>query len=153
MIYSVDMRYVLTLLCFGYISVFGQTVSATDTRATIDSIFKGQAFWEYSISRVATAHDSLHFYSIQLDITRHDSTGKMKPFEKLRAPGAIIFCRFRANGVLIKIPFVCQNDEWFADFAIHSNSPVPIEIVTFYRKEHKIMRTVLNEGIYPGEPD
>jgi hypothetical protein len=146
------MRYALILLCFGYISVFGQSAYVYKP-GTIDSIFKGQAFWGYSISMVATAHDSLHFYSIQLDITRHDSTGKMKPFEKLRAPGAIIFCRFRENGILRKIPFVCQNDEWFADFAIHSNSPVPIEIVTFYRKEHKIMRTILNKGIYPGEAD
>ncbi|MBS1664924.1 MAG: hypothetical protein JST68_28010 [Bacteroidetes bacterium] len=119
----------------------------------IDSIFKGGSFWRYSITRIGTAHDSLHFYSIQLDITRHDSTGKIKPFEKLRAPGSVIFCRFHENGTTRKIPFIWQGSQWYSDFIIHSNHPLPIEIVTYYRNKKKIMHAVLNKGTYPGEND
>lgn len=121
------------------------------TPNAIDSIFKGRAFWAYSIARVGTAHDSLYYYSIELNIVSHDSTGHPKPFSKLRGPGARIFCRFRENGIQRRIPFIWNGSDWFADFAIHTDQLIKIEIVTSYKNEKKTMHTSLNSGIYPGE--
>jgi hypothetical protein len=122
------------------------------TPRSVSLIHKDKCFWSYSIERIGTAHDSMHYYCIRTSLVEEDSTGN--PVGKPKIRGAKIDCQFIDRGKLRRVEFISNaGGEWVADFAIHSDEPLPIEIIAVYNKQKRIMKDTLNKGVFPGEPD
>jgi hypothetical protein len=109
-----------------------------------------KCYWAYSVRRVGTAHDSLHYYTIHVSL---DQQVNDKPKGALHISNARIFCMFTNNGRKHKIRCVPIDNYWVADFSIRTNQPVPVVIETKYNKQRHSMRLQLNKGTYPGEDD
>ncbi len=138
------LKYYMLLFCSFY--AYAQEISVPEKLKTIPNT---ECYWAYSVERTNTKNDSIHNYTIRVNIAQIDSTGNYKGNLKLN--NVIVYCQFVENGNTKKKRFKQSGENWISKFKIHTNKSLPLEIIANYDNQESIMPLKLNQGTYPGE--